>query len=99
MSEELSRRECLARTGKTAAVGLGAAAVLGADGHAWAARPRADRIIGANDRIRMALIGCGGQGGFNMASFMGHSDVEIIGVCDVDSRHMEAAASRVERKY
>jgi predicted dehydrogenase len=97
MRHEISRREFLARTGKTAAVGFGVTAGLSRAGRASAAR--ADRIIGANDRIRMALIGCGGMGRANMGAFMRHDDVEIIGVCDVDSRHLDQAAADVERKY
>lgn len=98
MNDEISRREFLARSGKTAAVGLGVAAGLsGAARAAAAARP--NRVIGANDRIRMALIGCGGQGRYNMARFMGHADVEIIGLCDVDSQHLDATVAQVERKY
>jgi hypothetical protein len=85
MTDEITRREFMARTGKTAVVGLGAPAGLSSARQAFAA-VQPGRVIGADDRIRMALIGCGGQGRFNIHQFMGHSDVETTGVCDVDRR-------------
>ncbi|MBW3622481.1 MAG: Gfo/Idh/MocA family oxidoreductase [Armatimonadetes bacterium] len=101
MSEnQITRREFMNRSGKTAAgVGLAAAA---ASAPAQAAQNRAARdrrTIGANDKIRMALIGCGGMGRANMRSFMKRDDVEIVGVCDVDSRRQAETAAEVEKKY
>jgi len=39
-------------------------------------------VLGANDRIRLGLIGCGRQGRDNMENFM-HQGVEVAAVCDV----------------
>jgi predicted dehydrogenase len=41
-----------------------------------------DRVLGANDRIRLGVIGTGRQGIDNMENFMRHG-VEVAGVCDV----------------
>ncbi len=41
------------------------------------------RILGANDRIRVALIGCGNRGTYLMTEFQRFPDVEIVAVCDV----------------
>lgn len=41
------------------------------------------RALGANDRIRMAQIGCGERGNYDMSLFRTHPDVEVVAVCDV----------------
>ncbi|HWB85731.1 MAG TPA: Gfo/Idh/MocA family oxidoreductase [Bryobacteraceae bacterium] len=43
----------------------------------------ATRVLGANDRIRMGLIGAGGRGTEDWNNFMKHADVEPVAVCDV----------------
>jgi len=42
------------------------------------------RILGANDRIRLGLIGCGGMGSGDLATFLRYDDVECVICCDVD---------------
>src|SRR5688572_19939632 len=81
--KDMTRREFLETGGKAAVgVGLGVAAA-----GALAAPARAQaRRAGANDKIVMGLIGCGGQGRSVMSQHMGHPDVEFVAVCDVDSR-------------
>src|SRR5690242_1895864 len=41
------------------------------------------RIFGANERIRLGLIGAGGRGRFVMETFVKTDHVEVPGVCDV----------------
>jgi predicted dehydrogenase len=43
-------------------------------------------VTGANDRIRVALIGCGGMGRGDLAVFLQNADVECVALCDVDER-------------
>src|SRR5450432_567072 len=43
-------------------------------------------IIGANERINVAIIGLNGRGGSMAKTFAGQKDLEIGCVCDVDSR-------------
>ncbi len=43
----------------------------------------------ANDRVGVALIGCGGQGTADQRSFMSHADVEIVALCDVYQPNLE----------
>ena len=43
----------------------------------------ADRVAGANDRIRVGWIGCGGRGSFVARCFYESPAVEIVAVCDV----------------
>lgn len=40
-------------------------------------------VLGANDRIRIGVIGCGRQGRGDMGSFMRHAEVQVVAVCDV----------------
>jgi predicted dehydrogenase len=43
----------------------------------------AARVFGANDRIRMGLIGSGGRGREDWATFLKEADVDPVAVCDV----------------
>jgi predicted dehydrogenase len=52
------------------------------------------RVMGANDRIRLGLIGCGGRGVGVMGVFMKHADVLVTGVCDVYENRIERARRR-----
>jgi predicted dehydrogenase len=44
------------------------------------------RVSGANDRIRIGVIGIRGRGGQLCSWFAGRKDVELAYLCDVDSR-------------
>jgi len=48
------------------------------------------QITGANDRIHLGLIGCGGRGQDVMRQFL-ELGVTVTAVCDPDQRHMEEA--------
>jgi predicted dehydrogenase len=53
------------------------------------------RVLGANDRIRIAVVGTGGRGQFLMRTLkkLAPDSVEFVAVCDVyDVRRAEAAA-------
>src|SRR5262245_42594583 len=56
-----------------------------------------DRILGANDRIVMGLIGCGGRGQDVMREFLGLG-VEFDGVCDPDASRMAEAQQLTNKK-
>ena len=45
----------------------------------------AAKIIGANDRIRIAQIGCGGMGKGDLRDSLKVKNVECIALCDVDN--------------
>jgi predicted dehydrogenase len=57
------------------------------------------RVWGANDEIRMALVGCGGRGGAHINAFGGQKGVRIVVVCDPDQVRLRAAAAGIEAKY
>ncbi len=64
-------------------------AVLGADGQ-----------VTPNERIRVGLIGCGGHGaGWNLNQIFRCPDVQVVALCDVDSRRLTAAQEKVDKHY
>jgi predicted dehydrogenase len=71
---------------------------LGASGAAMASPLlRADdKKVAANDKVRVALIGCGGMGRANLHDFMRIGDFEIVGLCDPDPKHIEDAMNDVK---
>ena len=54
---------------------------------------RDERIRGANDRIRVALIGAGRQGIGDLANAMRHPDVSVAAVCDVYQPNLAKGAA------
>lgn len=55
---------------------------------------RAGRLA-AGDRITLGFIGVGGMGSGHLNTLVGHPEVEILAVCDVDSRYRDAAREKV----
>jgi predicted dehydrogenase len=55
--------------------------------------------FGANDKVSMALIGCGGMGNGNMRAMFNFPDVQFVGVCDPHEKNLQATAGRVNKKY
>lgn len=46
-------------------------------------------VLGANDDIRVAIIGLGGKGRDHLRTFDGFDGVRIAGLCDVDPRRLD----------
>ena len=80
-----SRRKFIARTGAGAAGLIGAAA-------SW------NNVMGANDRVRLGVIGTGNRGGDVMGVFQRESDVEVVALCDCYDQHLNAALQKTEGK-
>jgi predicted dehydrogenase len=57
------------------------------------------RVLGANEEIRVAVVGCGVRGGTHVAEFGRQAGVRIAAVCDPDRERVAAFAKRVEEKY
>ena len=60
------------------------------------------RVLGAtapSNRVAMAMIGIGWQGGGNMNSFLSCDDVQVVAVCDVNTTKMERAKNTVDKRY
>ncbi len=53
------------------------------------------RIAGANDRVRVALIGCGGRGRLLAGLAAQVPGVEIVAACDVYGQNMAAAQKQI----
>lgn len=67
-------------------------------GVAAAAVPLAARVAGANDRIRVGVIGCGGIASADIECFLLNREVEIPVVCDVDDARIAEKQRLVEAR-
>ena len=55
----------------------------------------ATRVIGANDQIRVGLVGIGGRGTGPLTSYIKIEDAQITGLCDVNQAARERAQTRL----
>ncbi len=55
------------------------------------------RAAGANERVRVAVIGCNGRGAAHIAALQALENVEIAAICDVDSRALARGVATVEK--
>ncbi|MDQ6662848.1 MAG: Gfo/Idh/MocA family oxidoreductase [Acidobacteriota bacterium] len=83
---------------KTAA---GVGATLGIANNLLAGRPaKAGRVIGANDKINLGMIGQGGRGSYLSRQFSAYGDktnaCKIVAVCDVYEKRKRAAVERTK---
>ncbi len=60
--------------------------------------PQTGRAAAASEKIRIGLIGCGGMGKGDLATFFLNPEVECPVVCDVDDRQLAGAVKLVEEK-
>jgi predicted dehydrogenase len=78
--EKINRRQFLAKAAGIAAGAIGFPYIVPSS-----ALGRAGSVAPSN-RITLGCIGLGGQGTYNMKTFMGNSDVHIVAVCDVETQ-------------
>lgn len=57
------------------------------------------RVRGANDDLRFAVVGTGGQGGGHIGLFNEKKGVRVVALCDADKAHVESKARDFEKKY
>jgi predicted dehydrogenase len=81
---EIERREFLKTTGKAITVGAAALALGG-------------KILGANDRVRVAICGVRGRGTDHIRGYSRLPGVEIASLCDIDDRVMNERLGDVEK--
>src|SRR3954453_5855045 len=100
MSERgFDRRDFLKRTG-----GLGAGtAIAGAAFARGTNKMNPSRVLGANDRINIGLIGCGGRGMSDAGTFTrygveNNNACQIVAVADVYEKRKKAAADKYNAK-
>ncbi len=80
MARKLTRREFVAASASAGAVLL------------WPGR----RVLGANERINVAIMGCGNKGSAHVTGFGKIPGVRVAAVCDPDIRRARAGAKKVE---
>jgi predicted dehydrogenase len=56
-------------------------------------------ILGANDRIRVGLIGCGGQGSGDLRAMLRIKNIECVALCDVDDTQSAKTLKAVGDQY
>ncbi|MBA2115340.1 Gfo/Idh/MocA family protein [Bremerella alba] len=56
------------------------------------------QVLGANDRVRVAVAGINGRGKIHMAVFGGMKDVEVTHLVDPDSRLFKSRSALVEQQ-
>ncbi len=80
--KDLNRRQFIVKSGKTAALTAGGLSLTSA---------LPSRVLGANDRLRIALVGCGGRGRLDARCAVVNG-AEIAWLCDLrDDRLADAA--------
>ena len=50
-----------------------------------------------NDKLNLAFVGVGGRGGGNLNSLYDTGSVNVVGICDVNSQHLDRTAERHKR--
>ena len=60
----------------------------------------ASRVLGANDEIRVGVVGLGGRGtGAHVPRMQHQKGVRVVAVCDPDRQRMGQCAAGIEKKY
>jgi len=86
-----TRREFIGKAGiVTAGVSLGVT-TLSAAGY--------NRVLGANDKIRMGFIGIGNRGSQLLKLFMDQPDQEVAALCDIYDPYLQRDRSKVDQRY
>jgi len=95
-SESVNRRDFVKQ-----AAGVGAALGVAAKAFARpAAKAATGRVLGANDRINVGVIGVGGRGSYLAETFAGigerTKDCQVVAVCDVYEKRKRANAEKLK---
>ena len=53
--------------------------------------------VGANDKIRVGLIGCKGMGFSDLQAFLRNPEVECIALCDIDDEVLNSRAAETQK--
>ena len=56
------------------------------------------RILGANDKVNVAVVGLGGRGQNHMDNYMEIAGCRISALCDVNQAAVERAQAKVAKK-
>ncbi|MFH1744294.1 MAG: Gfo/Idh/MocA family oxidoreductase [bacterium] len=97
MKKEMEKTMPDKKTGRRAFMKTTAAGVLAAGG---AFAP--STVLGANDRIRIGMIGCGGRGNSLRGTIVKHKEewnVTVVAACDVWSKALDQTASAIQETF
>lgn len=73
---------------------------IGATAFASLPRVLSAARVSANDRLTVAVIGCGKMAGdYHISELLKQPDVQLVAVCEVDTTRREAAARRINDHY
>ena len=94
---ESNRRDFMRGAGL--ALGVAGSAIAGRGGKAVSS----SRVIGANDRINIGVVGVGGRGSYVSQQFQRYGEknnntCQVVAVCDVYEKRKRAAAERLKAK-
>ena len=84
-SKQMNRRDFLS----------GTAAGVAAVGAAHLAGPQ--RVLGANDRVRVAICGLHGRGEDHLKNYSQIANVQIAALCDIDENVLRERLSQMEK--
>ena len=59
----------------------------------------ASGVRGANDALRVGVVGCGNRGNHHIDRFANQDGVVVAAVCDPDRQRLSAAAARIKEKH
>ena len=82
---------------KNAAAGAAGGVLLGSPAHAAQAVSQ-DRVAGANRRVRVALIGCGGQGSGVLRNAL-RLGAQCVALCDVDDEQVAKTGESIKKNF
>lgn len=80
---------------KTSATAMAAGLIVPS---AWSSVMTGNQITGANDRIRIGLIGCKNMGWADLSDFLIHKEVDCIALCDIDQNILNSRAAEIEQR-
>jgi predicted dehydrogenase len=81
------------------AAGLAGVAASGSETGALPTTARSqDRVQGANRRVRVGLIGCGGMGNADLRDML-RSGAECVALCDVDDDQTAKTRATIDKNY
>ena len=72
-----------------------AGALTGAQSILSTSARSAEKVLGANDRIRLGFVGLGNRGDQVLDAFLVHKDCEVVEVCDIYTPYTEFAAKKI----
>lgn len=52
-----------------------------------------------SDKITLGVLGVGAQGQHDMRDFLGHDDVRVTAICDVNQRNIDSARRAIAERY